>query len=513
MRPVTAGEADYHRRIVSVPLSRQAPDRLTRSSPRPPLPPGPYLIVGLGRAGFAAARALAENAGAGSVRAWDSAVDAVQLERAGELRRAGVEVHLGGDGLDALGDARTVVKSPGVPPEVPVVAEARRRGAEIVDELEIGWHLVPSPIVGVTGTNGKSTTSALCVELLSAHGLEPVLAGNTDFGPPLSELAGGEPPASVVAEVSSYQVELARELAVDAAVFTNLSPDHLNRHRDMEAYGAAKRKLFVRGDWCVPLASLNLDDDLGRRLAAEVRERGGRALTYGFGEGADYRIVDSRWGLREAEAVVETPDGTVRIESRLPGRHNAANATAVLALGDGLGLPREPTLAALAAVDPVPGRFEAVEVSRPFDVVVDFAHSADAVAKNLETARETAVARGGRLLTVLSLMGRTAPLIGREVGAVARGLSDHLILCGSSYRGEPRLVALAAMAAGARPVEGGRLEIVIDRRAAIAKALAVAEAGDVVVLLGRGPTTREATDWRGGFVHLDDREVVRELAG
>jgi UDP-N-acetylmuramoyl-L-alanyl-D-glutamate--2,6-diaminopimelate ligase len=399
-----------------------------------------------------------------------------------------------------------------VPPEIPLVAEARRRGAEIVDEFEVGWHLVPSPIVGVTGTNGKSTTAALCREVLAAHGLEPVLAGNTDFGPPLSELAAGEPPASVVAEVSSYQVEFARDIAVDAAVFTNLTPDHLNRHRDMAAYGAAKRKLFVRGEWCVPLASLNCDDALGRRLAGEVRERGGRVLAYGFGEGAEYRIVDSRWGLRDAEAEVETPDGTVRIESRLPGRHNAANATAALALGDGLGLSREPTLAALAAVDPVPGRFEAVEVDCPFDVVVDFAHSADAVAKNLETARETALARGGRLLTVLSLMGRTAHLIGREVGALARGLSDYLVLCGASYRGEPRLVVLAALAAGARPVQGGRLEIVVDRRGAIAKALDAAAAGDVVMILGRGPTTREATDRRGGFVHLDDREVVRELA-
>jgi UDP-N-acetylmuramoylalanine-D-glutamate ligase len=476
------------------------------------LPAGPYLVVGLGRAGLAAARALAESVGPAAVRVWDSAADAAQLERAAELRRLGVEVHLGGRDFDALGDARTVVKSPGVPPEVPVVAEALRRKAEIVDELEIGWCLVPSPVVGVTGTNGKSTTSALCLELLAAHGLEPVLAGNTEYGPPLSELAGGEQPASVVAEVSSYQLEFARELALDAAVFTNLTPDHLNRHRTMEAYGAAKRRLFVRGDWCVPLASLNFDDALGRRLAAEVRDRGGRALSYGFGEGADYRIVDSRWGLREAEAVVETPHGTVRVESRLPGRHNAANATAVLALGDGLGLPRETTLAALAAVDPVPGRFEAVEVSAPFDVVVDFAHSADAVAKNLETAREAAVARDGRLLTVLSLLGRTAPLIGREVGAAARELSDYLVLCGSSYRGEPRLVALAAMVAGARSAQGGRLEVVIDRREAIAKALDAAEAGDVVMILGRGPTTREATDWRGGFVHLDDREVVRELA-
>jgi UDP-N-acetylmuramoyl-L-alanyl-D-glutamate--2,6-diaminopimelate ligase len=444
------------------------------------------------------------------VRVWDAAADSVQLERAAELRGLGVEVRLGGDGLDVLGEARTVVKSPGVPPEAPLVAEARRRGLRLVDELEIGWLLVPVPTVAVTGTNGKSTTAALMVEVLAAHGLAPALAGNTDFGPSLSDLAG-ERPTSIVAEVSSYQTEFASELAVDAAVFTNLTPDHLNRHRTMEAYGAAKRKLFVRGDWCVPFASVNWDDELGRRLAGEVRERGGKVLTYGSGAGADYRIVESSWGRCEAEAVVETPDGVARLESRMPGRHNAENATAVLALGDGFGLPRETTLAAIAAVEPVPGRYEAIEVDRPFDVVVDFAHSPDSVTRNLETARETARARGGRVLTVLCLLGRTAPLIGPEVGAAARRLSDHLVLCGSSYRGEPRLVALAALLAGARAQAGGRLETVVDRRAAIAKVLEAAEAGDVVMIVGRGPVIREATDWRGGFVELDDREVVREL--
>jgi UDP-N-acetylmuramoylalanine-D-glutamate ligase len=479
---------------------------------RPPLPPGPYLVVGLGRAGFAGARALAERVGPGAVRAWDSAADAVQLQRAAELRRRGVDVRLGEDGLDVLGDARTVVKSPGVSPGIPLVAEAARRGLEIVDELDIGWRLVPAPTVAVTGTNGKSTVSTLCLELLAANGHEPVLTGNTVYGPPLSELALGEPPRALVAEVSSYQAEYAQALGVDAAVFTNLTREHLNRHPDMEAYGAAKRRLFLREDWCVPLASINLDDPLGRSLAAEIADRGGRVLTYGVASAADYRIVDSRWGLREAEVAVEAPDGPVQLQTRLPGAHNAANAASVLALADGLGLPREATLRALAAAVPVPGRFEVVEVERPFDVVVDLGYSVDSLGKALATARELVVARGGRLLTVLAVVGRTGPLNGREVGALARELSDHLVLCGSSYRGEPRLVTLAQLAAGARAAQGGSLEIVIDRRDAIARALAAARPGDLVILLGRGPIGYEATDWRGGLRPLDDREVVRELA-
>lgn len=397
--------------------------------------------------------------------------------------------------------------------DAPLVAAALRRGIVVVDELELGWHLVPAPTVGVTGSNGKSTTSALCLQALAAHGFEPVLAGNTEFGPPLSEVALGEAPRAVVAEVSSFQAELARDLAVDAAVFTNLTPDHLNRHGGMGPYRAAKRRLFVRGDWCVPFASLNQDDDLGRELAREIRERGGEVRTYGFSEKADYRIVECSFGLQGAELTVATPDGRVRMETRLPGRHNAANVTAALALADGIGLPREATVAALATAEPVPGRFELVELDRPFDVIVDFGYTPGSVAGALRAARELASARGGRLLTVLALVGRAGIAIGREVGAAARELSDHLILSASSYVGEPRLKNLAEAAAGARAATGGSLEIVIDRREAIAAALARAEPGDLVMIQGRGATAREATDRRGGFRALDDRQVVRELCG
>ena len=485
---------------------------MIRQALRPPLPSGPYVVVGLGQAGFAAARALAKAVGADSVRAWDAAVDTVQLERAAALRRAGVRVQLGGDGIEAIADAGTIVKSPGVPPEVPVVAEALRRGLPLVDELEIGWHLVAAPAIAVTGTNGKSTTTALCHELFRAHGLSPALTGNSEFAPPLSELALGEPPRSVVVEVSSYQTEFARSLAFNAAIFTNLTRDHLNRHADMEAYGTAKRRLFVRGEWCIPLASLNFDDAFCRRIAAEVQERGGAVLTHGFEKGADYRIAECRWSLREAETAVEAPDGTVRFESQLPGPHNALNATAVLALADGLELPREETLAAIARAQPVPGRFESVEADLPFDVIVDYAYARSSVEAVLRTGRRLVAERDGRLLAVLAIVGRAGPIIGREVASRARELSDHLILCASSYRGEPRMVTLAEMAAGARTASGGELEIVIDRRKAIARALEQARPGDLVMLLGRGPTSREATDWRGGFVELDDRQIVRELA-
>lgn len=449
--------------------------------------------------------------GPASLLVWDGAANPPQRKRARELREAGVEVRLGGDGLSSLTGVRTVVKSPGVRADIPLVAEALRRGLTVIDELELGWHLVPAPTVAVTGSNGKSTTSSLCLQLLAAHGFEPVLTGNTEFGPPLSELAMGEAPRSVVAEVSSFQAELARHLAPDAAVFTNLTPDHLNRHGGMAPYRAAKRRLFVRDEWCVPFASLNGDDEFGRRLTREIRERGGRVLTYGFGRGVDYRIAGCSFGLSGAELMIAAPEGTIRLQTRLPGRHNAANVAAALAFAEWARLPRETTLTALADAAPVPGRFELVEVDRPFDVIVDFGYTPGSVAAAFCAGRDLARARGGRLLVVFALVGRAAVSIGHEVGAIARELSDHLILCASSYVGEPRVKNLAQVAAGARAVMGGTLEIVLDRRQAIAAALAMAEPGDLVMVQGRGATRREATDRRGGFRDLDDRDTVREL--
>lgn len=496
----------------SAPGSGTVPHGLTTTTRRPPLPSGPYLVAGLGRAGTAAAKAIASRVDAAAIRVWDEAADAPQLERAQALRRLGVDVWLGGDGLEALGDVQTVVKSPGVPPDSPVMAAAVRRRLEVIDELELGWRLVPAPTVAVTGTNGKSTVAGLCVSVLDRHGLEPVLSGNTEFGPPLSELSLGETPRSVVAEVSSYQAEYSPELAVDGAVFTNLTPDHLNRHGTMEAYGEAKRALFVRGDRAVPVAALNVDDELGKAIADDVDERGGRALRYGRSADADYRIVGCRWGLRDAEVEIDSPDGHVSLATRLPGAHNAANATSALALADGLGLSRDRTAAGIASTAPVPGRFEVVDVGRPFDVVVDFACCLGSVAAVLATARAVVTPRGGRVVTVLAIVGRAGPLTGRDVGGIARERSDHLVLSGTSYRGEPRLVTLAQLTAGARVARGGTLEVVIDRRLAIARAMAVARPGDLVAILGRGPTGREATDARGGFRRLDDRRVVRELA-
>lgn len=413
------------------------------------------------------------------------------------------------DPAAALAGVRAVVKSPGVDLDHPLVAEAGRRGLPIIDELELGWRLTARPLVAVTGTNGKSTTATLIAAAMDAGGDDAVVCGNTLHGPALSAVPPGE--GWLVAEVSSYQAEACPELLPAAAVLTNLTADHLHRHGSMAAYAEAKRRLFVRGDRAVALAVVNGDDGFGRRLAAEVRDRGGRAVTYARERPADYRLGAGAWSVDRATVSLDTPRGEVRLETRLPGPHNAENVAAALAVADCLGVPRSASVSALAETVAPPGRFERVAGGQPFDVVVDFAHTPDGVAQALATARGIAAPRGGRVITVLGLIVRGEREVRRRTGRAARAGSDHLILCGSSVKGEPPMVALSRTLVGAREARGGALEVVLDRRRAIARGLAAARPGDVVAILGRGPLAWMASDRVSDRERFDDREVAREL--
>ena len=481
------------------------------ASTRPGLPGGPYLIVGIGRAGRAAAGAIADHAGPSQVRAWDASLELEARRSRSELAALGIEVQLGGDGLPLLEGSATVVKSPGVPPDAPLIAAARARGLEVLDELELGWRLTDVPVFAVTGTNGKSTSSELVVSALAAAGRRPVLAGNTKYGPPLSTAPtdGG----CVVAEVSSYQAEGCLRFLPDASLFTNLTRDHMDRHGSMAVYGAAKRRLFVRGARAVSVAVINGDDAFGRRLAGAVQRRGGEVTTYGFGPTNTYRIhsVDSQ--LTGSSLAIDTPDGRLRVRTRLNGRHNAMNVAGALALARALGVPEDVGTEALATAAPLPGRFEPVSCDEPFDVFVDFAHSPDAVEKTLVTARTLASRRRARVIVVFGNVAQGERRTFREIGRAARAGADRLVLCASSWGGEPGLVALQAVLEGARAVYGGSLEIVLDRRQAIARGLEHAADGDIVLILGRGSETRMAHDRRDGIISFDDREVARELLG
>jgi UDP-N-acetylmuramoylalanine--D-glutamate ligase len=311
---------------------------------RPPLPRGPFLVVGLARSGQAAARMLA--ARGETVRA----VDGGHPEGAAGLAGVGVEVFLDTDGVAQIEGTRTVVKSPGVPREAAVIAAALERGAEVVGELELAWRTLPNRFVAVTGTNGKTTTVELIGSLYRAAGEPVAVAGNV--GTPLSALVGEvEPDSTIVCECSSFQLEDTVAFAPECGVFLNLAPDHLDRHRDLESYLAAKLRIFAnQGNDDV--AVYNADDPT---LAGT--DLGGCARRVAFCTG----------GAPECEVAVA--EGTIFSDGEpllavdelgLLGEHNVANAMAAAAAALAMGLDRDAVREGLRSFAGVPHRLEPV---------------------------------------------------------------------------------------------------------------------------------------------------------
>ncbi len=312
--------------------------------PRPPLPEGPYLVVGLARSGQAAARLLAAR-GESVI-----GVDAGSPEGAAGLEGLGVEVLLDGGGGAELERVRCVVKSPGVPAEAPPIAAARRRGLTVIGELELSWRLLPNRVCAVTGTNGKTTVAELLGHVWRTAG-EPVgVAGNV--GTPLASLVGEIPAdATVICEASSFQLEDSDAFAPECGVLLNVAADHLDRHRTLDEYLAAKLRVFANqgnDDVCVyngsepALHGLDLGG-CGRRVAFCDEPGDDCAAVVGHG-------LLELWG----EPLLELS------ELRLLGPHNAANAAAAAAAAASLGIEREAIAAGLRSFDGVPHRLERV---------------------------------------------------------------------------------------------------------------------------------------------------------
>jgi len=280
---------------------------------RPPLPPGPYLVAGLARSGKAAARMLA---------ARGEEVIGVDSGEPTGLEGLGVEVHTATDGVELLGRAATLVKSPGVPREAAVVAGALERGIEVIGELELAWRALPNRFVAVTGTNGKTTTVELTGAMFRAASLPVAVAGNV--GTPLVSLVGElHPEAWVVCECSSFQLEDSSAFAPEVAVLLNLEEDHLDRHGTLERYREAKLRVFA-----------NQPPD-AVAIAPEGFELPGHAHRSDFAD-------------------------LVGMEIMLRGAHNAENAAAAAAAARAAGVPGEAVAEALRTFAGVEHRLEEV---------------------------------------------------------------------------------------------------------------------------------------------------------
>jgi UDP-N-acetylmuramoyl-L-alanyl-D-glutamate--2,6-diaminopimelate ligase len=396
--------------------------------------------------------------------------------------------------------------------------------AEALGPVAARVHADPSAgllLLGITGTNGKTTTATLLESVLRAAGHVPGLVGTvetridghavtgvrtTPEATDLQRLWARMRDAGVTGaamEVSSHGLALHRidGTRIDVAAFTNLSQDHLDFHADLEDYFAAKARLFtpeLTGHGVVVI-----DDDWGRRLAAEARIP---ITTVSLQGPADWT----------AEAVATGPDGstftarrgtrTIRVTTLLPGHYNVANALVALAVADTAGIDAETAAAGIAALAGVAGRMERVDAGQPFTVLVDYAHTPDSVENVLRAARRLT---DGQVIVVVGCGGdRDAGKRGL-MGRAAAALSDLAVLTSDNPRSEDPEAILDAMVTGAVQVEGARFASVVDRREAIATALAAARPDDIVVIAGKGhETTQEFAD---RTVSFDDRAVARDL--
>ena len=305
--------------------------------PRPPLPPGPYLVVGLARSGAGAAVMLMEH---GEV----IGVDAGRPREADAIPYP-VEVHLESDGLDLLDRARTVVKSPGVPRDAPVIAAALERGIDVLGELEMSWRLMSCEFLAVTGTNGKTTTAELLGAMHREAGLDVAVAGNV--GTAVSSLVGALHHRCVlVCEASSFQLEDATAFAPEGALLLNIDEDHLDRHGTFDAYREAKLRIFANqeeGDVVVIPAGL----DVARPLPA-------RTFTFGDATGAEVGLGAGGELTWRGEPLMPADD------IRMRGDHNRANAMAAAAMALARGIEPDAVARALCEFPGVPHRLEEV---------------------------------------------------------------------------------------------------------------------------------------------------------
>ncbi len=410
----------------------------------------------------------------------------------------------------AAGAVALVVERP-LELDVPqlVVDDARSAMAVVADEF-FGRPTEELEVVGVTGTNGKTTTAFVLYSILDVAGRRPGLLGTIEcrVGGERRTVTRTTPEAidlqrtfremlsagdrSCAVEASSHASALRRldRVRFSALVFTNLSQDHLDFHGTMEDYFEAKRRLFA-GD--VP-AAVNVDDPYGERLA---RELGRGVTTFGFSEAAEVRPE----GLTLDAHGAEFRAAGVEVRSRLRGRFNVLNVLGAVAAARLIGIGEDAIRAGVEALAGVPGRFEAVDEGQPFAVVVDYAHTPRSLATVLETARDLA---SGRVLCVFGAGGDRDRAKRPLMGEVASTLADIAIVTSDNPRSERPEAIIDDVLGGAKR----ELTVEPERREAIRAAIELAEAGDVVVIAGKGHELgQEAAGQRLPF---DDRDEARQ---
>jgi UDP-N-acetylmuramoyl-L-alanyl-D-glutamate--2,6-diaminopimelate ligase len=417
-------------------------------------------------------------------------------------------------GASAVVVDRAFASAHALPPEIATIVVPDTRVA--LSRLAAAFFCYPAralAVAGITGTNGKTTTAALLAAMLAEAGIACGTIGTlgASFGDFRQTLANTTPLAlelqallaemrdrdarAVAMEVSSHALALDRvaDVPFRATALTNVTRDHLDFHESFEAYAAAKRLLFVDA----PVAVLNADDAHGERWAHELRDTATRVVTYAIASDADVRATDV--AIR-ADGSTFVLDGH-RFATRLPGRFNVSNALAAIGLARTLGGDDVSSARALAAFQRVPGRMEHL-AGGGIDVLVDYAHTPDALAVVLQAARETT---HGKLIVVFGCGGDRDRGKRPQMGRIASELADRAIVTSDNPRSEDPDAIAREIVAGIP--EGAHVTIERDRRRAIGLAIAGAARGDVVVVAGKGHEDYQIVGTQ--TLHFDDREEVR----
>ncbi len=422
--------------------------------------------------------------------------------------------------------AVAVVSQRSAPPELTsrwIQVPAIRRALADAGRTFLGHPEQRLQLVGITGTNGKTTTTYLVESVLGAAGIASGVFGTIEYRmggkvqsatntTPESldlltyfvelEKAGGK---AAVMEVSSHALAQERVWGFHfaVAVFTNLTQDHLDYHKDFEHYFHAKRRLFEGlgtppPDWAV----INTDDPWGVRLLELPYPH---RLTYGLNGNAEVKPTQVVFGPAGTEAVVATPSGKLEIVSPLLGRANLANILAAVATGVAMGIASTKIEQGIAKLKAVPGRFERIDAGQPFLVMVDYAHTDDALKNVLKTARELT---RDRLIVLFGCGGERDRTKRPRMGEVAGTLADYVVLTSDNPRSEDPLLIMADALVGLQRT-GTPYLAEVDRAAAIRKALEEAREGDVVVLAGKGHETYQIL--KEGKINFDDHEIARKV--
>jgi UDP-N-acetylmuramoyl-L-alanyl-D-glutamate--2,6-diaminopimelate ligase len=376
-------------------------------------------------------------------------------------------------------------------------------------------------LVGVTGTNGKTTTTSLIDSIVKASGAKTGLFGTIAYRTPLGDYpAPNTTPESVdlqgffaeirdaeghyaVLEVSSHSLSLDRVWGCHfaAAVFTNLTREHLDYHKTFEEYFAAKRRLFEGlGAGAPDVAVINTDDEWGRQLAGFAKS----PLRYGLAAGADLTAKKFQLTFEGLSFTAQTPNGKVHVRSPLVGRINVYNILAAIGAAQALGFSNEVIEAGIRNLDSVSGRFQQIALGQPFQVIVDYAHTDDALENLIRTARE--LNSKGRIITLFGCGGGKDRTKRPVMGEVTGRLSDLTILSSDNPRNEDPLIIISDIIVGLQKTSGKYL-IEPDREKAIGVAMDEARAGDIVLLAGKGHENTQILADR--TFEFDDREMAR----